>query len=457
VASNGNKDMKREVSQKFKEINDLLLSWFNGARSRGIPISGPLLQEKARHFAELLKIENFKASNGWLNKFCHRNNIVFRAICGESASVNENDVSDWTSKIADIIGNYEPRNIYNADETGLFFRAIPNKSLVVKNSSCIGVKHAKERITLLFCVNAAGEKERPLIINKSLRPRCFANKNMGTIGVDWYANKNAWMTLTIFQDWLDKFNEKMRKENRKVLLIIDNATCHKPNCEKSNVKLLFLPANTSSKLQPLDQGIIQSFKLLYRRRILSSLVARMDEGINVEHLIKKITVADAVTWTKFAWDLVGENTVKMCFNICLNKSEGTRKSVVYDLAAEIREVEKLSGQANVQLLNDDDIQTCAGSDENWEENLNKTVSEENDNSLDLESDNNQEEVTDKLSSIPLSESLNILARFRILADELGDAVIQDLLEKVEARIENAILLKKNSKKQRTLDHYFSHN
>jgi hypothetical protein len=78
---------------------------------------------------------------------------------------------------------------------------------VLKGSQCVGgKKKAKERITVLFCVNAAGEKEQPLIINKSLRPKCFAKKNLATVGVDWYANKKAWMTCTIFQDWLRKFN-----------------------------------------------------------------------------------------------------------------------------------------------------------------------------------------------------------------------------------------------------------
>jgi hypothetical protein len=174
--------MKRQCAWAFKEINELTFSWVEGARGRGLPISGPLLQEKALSFANILKIENFKASNGWLNKFCARKNIVFRVISGESACVNQNDVNDWISRLPDIIINYEPRNIFNADETGLFFRAIHCKSSVLKRSQCIGGKKAKERITVLFCVNAAGEKEQPLIINKSLRPRCFDKKNLATMG-----------------------------------------------------------------------------------------------------------------------------------------------------------------------------------------------------------------------------------------------------------------------------------
>jgi hypothetical protein len=132
--------------------------------------------KKALSFANILKIENFKASNGWLDKFCARNNIVFHAISGGSACVNQNDVNDWISRLPNIISNYEPRNIFNADETGLFFRAMPDNSLVLKGSQCVGGKKAKERITVLLCVNAAGEKEQPLIINKSLRPDVLLRK-----------------------------------------------------------------------------------------------------------------------------------------------------------------------------------------------------------------------------------------------------------------------------------------
>jgi hypothetical protein len=146
---NGNKNMKRECARTFKEINELTCSLFESVHSRGLPIIGPLLQQKALRFANILKIENFKASNGWLNKFCARNNIVFRAISGESACVNQNDVNDWISRLPDIISNNEPRNIFNADETGLFFRAVPNKSLVLRGSQCVGEKK-KQRNELQF-------------------------------------------------------------------------------------------------------------------------------------------------------------------------------------------------------------------------------------------------------------------------------------------------------------------
>ena len=59
----------------------------------------------------------------------------------------------------------------------------------------------------------------------------------------------------------------MKGKNRKILLFIDNATCH-PNLELSNVNIKFFPPNMTAKAQPLDQGILRAFKLYYRTKFL---------------------------------------------------------------------------------------------------------------------------------------------------------------------------------------------
>ncbi|GBN94627.1 hypothetical protein AVEN_115586-1 [Araneus ventricosus] len=86
----------------------------------------------------------------------------------------------------------------------------------------------------------------------------------------------------------------MAKEGRNVLLTLDNATCHKHQNVFKDLKLVFLPSNMTSKLQPLDHGIMKWFKLEYRRYVQQSIIARMDDSANASELAEKITVADAV-------------------------------------------------------------------------------------------------------------------------------------------------------------------
>jgi len=94
-------------------------------------------------------------------------------VCGEANDVDMQTVADWKGKIEDLVAGYEPRNVYNGDETGLFFRVLPSKTLTVRGDKCTGGKLSKERRTLFICANMAGEIEKPIVIGKSACPRHF--------------------------------------------------------------------------------------------------------------------------------------------------------------------------------------------------------------------------------------------------------------------------------------------
>ena len=121
----------------------------------------------------------------------------------------------------------------------------------------------------------SGETEKPLVIGKAAKPRCFRNLDIWKLPVEWRSNKNAWMTSQIMEEWLTAFNGRMKMQNRHVLLFLDNATCH-PHIKLSNVRLAWFPANTTSVSQPMDQGIIRNVKVHYRKLFMQSLLANMD-------------------------------------------------------------------------------------------------------------------------------------------------------------------------------------
>lgn len=104
------------------------------------------------------------------------------------------------------------------------------------------------------------------------------------------------MTKHIFESWLKKLDLNMKKRNRKIILFMDNVGSHKTenSIRLNNVRVEFLPANTTAKIQPLDQGIIRSFKALYRREIINELLHILDletENCNesFSNLSKKLT------------------------------------------------------------------------------------------------------------------------------------------------------------------------
>jgi hypothetical protein len=65
-----------------------------------------------------------------------------------------------------IIAEYSPEDTYNADEMGLYFRAMPEHTYLFKNESAKGFKSSKERVAVLFCANMKCEKRDLLVIGK---------------------------------------------------------------------------------------------------------------------------------------------------------------------------------------------------------------------------------------------------------------------------------------------------
>jgi len=96
VESNCSQNRKRKIRKaENEEVNNIMLEFFIKCRAQNIPVTGPMLQAKAAETASSLQIEKFSASSGWLKAFRLRNNINFKALCGESTNVNKEAADDW--------------------------------------------------------------------------------------------------------------------------------------------------------------------------------------------------------------------------------------------------------------------------------------------------------------------------------------------------------------------------
>uniref|UniRef100_A0A915IL22 HTH CENPB-type domain-containing protein n=1 Tax=Romanomermis culicivorax TaxID=13658 RepID=A0A915IL22_ROMCU len=68
-------DCKKMRSADNVDIETCLLTWIKQARAKGIPVSGPILQEKAIDFAKQFGKTDFKCSSGWVDRFKLRHNL----------------------------------------------------------------------------------------------------------------------------------------------------------------------------------------------------------------------------------------------------------------------------------------------------------------------------------------------------------------------------------------------
>ena len=151
-------------------------------------------------------LAEFTASNDWLESWQKRVSVRLATLCGEAADVPEYVVADWAKRLPSITAGYAMADIYNADETGLYFRALPNRSMVLHDDPRKGIKTSKERITVLLACSAAGHKLKPLVIGKAENPRCYRGTNKASLPVTYRANRKAWMTSILFQEWLERIN-----------------------------------------------------------------------------------------------------------------------------------------------------------------------------------------------------------------------------------------------------------
>ena len=251
----------------------------------------------------------------------------------------------------------QPEQLYNADETALYWRMMPNKTLAgASETAAPGHKKVKDRVSLLACSNATGSHKLPLLlIGKSQNPRCFKHVNLDNLPVLYRAQQHTWMTSTIFTDWfkgvfVPKVKSHLLSKNlpMKAILLIDNCPAHPPDLAveipDGAIECRFLPPNTTSHLQPMDQGPLETMKRNYRRFLIQKLVSE-DTTTTLTEAIKKLTLKDTIFMIDRAWRAVeshlqkswAKSTLMECFSNLEEESETLEVDVQDADVQEIRE------------------------------------------------------------------------------------------------------------------------
>ena len=310
--------------------------WIEDQTQKRMPIDTNAIKLKAlRIFTKIKEQEpsisktqasNFTASHGWFERFKKRHCLHNLKIKGELASGDENAAKEYPAKLAQIIeaNSYTPDQVFNADETGLMWKKMPQRTYLAKSQKVAsGHKVAKDRVTLLFCSNASGDRiMKPLVINKSLAPRAFKGIKVNRLPVYWMANKKAWVTATVFTEWFHKCfvpeAQKYMAEKGlpfKVLLLVDNAPGHPKDIEHENVRIIFLPPNTTCLIQPLDQGIISTFKALYIKHTFRYILEKMEnnDSLSVIEAWKSFTILNCVQHAALAYSEIKSSTLNACW------------------------------------------------------------------------------------------------------------------------------------------------
>ena len=301
---------KKQRQEQWLDLEEALSEWVVKEQHR-LPITGDIIRTKASWFWHRLPQYCSRPeppwSNGWLAGFKQRRGIKDRRRHGEASSVDDTTMRAKLAIVQARIATYSLEDQYNCDETGLFWEAIPDRAL--STTQLPGWKQDKSRITFYFCVNASGShKLKPWIIGRYQQPRCFtaAGVNISRLDCVYHANKKSWMTGVLMEQWLRWFDNQIA--GRKVVLIMDNFSAHQAAVDAiqavpsefglRNTEIVWLPPNTTSKTQPLDQGIVSAFKAIYRRTWLRYM---LDEYEHNHDPMKTINLLKAIRFSIRAW------------------------------------------------------------------------------------------------------------------------------------------------------------
>lgn len=377
---------------EYPEMETRLYAWFCSQRSRHVPISYDILSAKAKQFyTETYGNDDFRASRGWISNFRKRHGLRALKVCGEKLSNDQSAVDPFLSTFAEKIRqlNLTPAQIFNADESALYWKMLPEKTLVrSQEKTAPGRKISKERVTFLTCCNADGSlKLKLLVIGKAKNPRAFKNVK---IPVEYKSSANAWMTTAIFLDWFHgSFIRQVRRHLRslnlpqRALLIVDNASSHgtveELTSEDGQFTTLFLPPNCTALVQPMDQNAIRLTKLFYRKSLLAHILSNNEE--NVIKLLKSLNLKDAVCLLYNAWEKVSPEVLQKCWHkIMAHVTNNNEPDSEYDaedliplsqlrsnLLSLAEEITDVSGMLNIlteQNLTNIEIRNWLENDEN---------------------------------------------------------------------------------------------
>jgi hypothetical protein len=123
--------------------------------------------------------------------------------------------------------------------------------------------------------------------------------------VIWTSNRQAWVTQQIISEWYSKqfaivcYNFAIKTVCHEILLLLDNAPGHLPDLEDTRIKsqlevnVVVLPSNTTSLLQPMDQGVMAAFNACYLRQSLQEIIIQMDtSGVSLKEYRKDYNISD---------------------------------------------------------------------------------------------------------------------------------------------------------------------
>ncbi|CAA9997224.1 unnamed protein product [Nesidiocoris tenuis] len=293
--------VKAENSARLgTELSNLVVT----SQKNGVELSMDEIKIKCQALKDSLGITDVDVTDEWLTEWKKKSGKPakrpYRSRKSPSSFIcaNEEIIDDWSGAVRAALINYHPDDIFNAVESGIYFKSLPG----LNNSQT-------DWMTVFFACNMSGiEKKQLLVIGKSTNQLSLG---ILTLPVDFASNENAWMTAEIFTSFVTDWDRRAGQSRRRIALIVEESPVH-PRVDLSWIELFFVPKNVCN-LPPLKRGVISLVKNLYRKELLKAVKKLAPDSRQIESTVEKISVIDAAFMLSSAWAEVDKSSMVTAF------------------------------------------------------------------------------------------------------------------------------------------------
>ena len=348
-----------------RDLERIVYQLYLRCRQNRIQMTGVEVRRKALEINEKLKGDpDFKASDQWFKNFRSRHRITGNDVEKDLPIINVDTLNTFKAHFNTFLknGEFTLENVYNVVYTVMMWKGVPEKTSIFRRAKQAGNQQMLEdHVTVLFCANATGSHKLPvLIIGNIGETQGLYNLNTDAFSTIYRANANAWMSSNIFNEWFRKYflesviRRQLKKGRReKTLLLLDNTRLFHDlndlNRKDRFVTVISIPLNISPVGQPMNCGIISSFKRKYRKELVTTLASLPLYNTNddVIDMHEKLDMWDCCSIVHDAWSYVDNAILTNAWDSLLNReiqwSEEYSLRMKYDAVKTIEILRSLPG------------------------------------------------------------------------------------------------------------------
>ena len=288
---------------------------------------------------------------------------------------------------------------------------------------------------------------------------------MQNIPCRYRAQKKSWTDGVLFAEWIRELDSKFETEGRKVVLIVDDCPAHPRVKDLEAINLVFLPPNTISKTQLMDQGVIRALKAHYRSKAVQMYVTAIENN----RPIPNISILVAMGMFVAAWDKVTPGTINNCFRAAgishqsqesaLSDDDNPFKTLaeeINDLKERVPELVPENVTAGIAVECDDDASTFETdplTDEDILSEFNHSADANEEEEEQMQKD--ETVIVDKLPKLPtqceLCHAIGVLNTFSFFDDDAHLDNLRKSTRNISQIIDQSF---SNAKREQVITNYF---